>query len=93
MRCGCPNCGEFMVHEESGAYLGCVCPACLYRCSACLGTNSMITREEVERLKKGEPNPRVDAIDDDLQQISEDEEVQAAIDELAQPENPDRETD
>ena len=93
MRCGCPNCGQFMVHEESGAHLCCVCPACLYRCRACLGTDSLISREEVERLKMGEPNPRTDVIEADLSQISEDEEEQAAIDELAVPENPDAETD
>ncbi len=93
MRCGCPVCGQFMVHEESGEHLGCVCPACLYRCSACLGTNSMISREEVERLKKGEPNPRVNVIETDLQQVSEDEEEQSAIDELATPENPDAHAD
>lgn len=92
MRCGCPKCGQFMVHEESGEHLGCVCPSCLYRCDACLGTNSMISKEEVERLKKGEPNPRVDAIQDDLQKVDDQEEMEA-LDELECPENPDRTID
>ena len=41
MRCGCPDCGTWMVHSE-GPGLGCVCPACGARCTACLGTNTVI---------------------------------------------------
>ncbi len=34
MRCGCSQCGTFMVNADSE----CVCPACLSRCSDCLGS-------------------------------------------------------
>ena len=50
MRCGCPNCGTWMVHSE-GIRMGCVCPACGVRCTDCLGTNTLISREELRRLK------------------------------------------
>ena len=53
MRCGCPECGAFMVHEESGEHVGCVCPDCLYRCTACLGTDSVLTRDDIDRLRSG----------------------------------------
>ena len=82
MRCGCPRCGEFMVHEESGEHLGCVCPDCLYRCTACLGTDSVITKEEIERMKKGEILPGMLGLDEE-----EDPREEA---EIAPPENPDR---
>ena len=82
MRCGCPRCGEFMVHEESGEHLGCVCPDCLYRCTACLGTDSVITKEEIERMKKGEILPGMLGLDEE-----EDPGEEA---ESAPPENPDR---
>ena len=51
MRCGCPHCQAYMIQSESGG-TACVCPACGYRCNACLGTNSIVTREQLERLKK-----------------------------------------
>ena len=89
MRCGCPNCGEFMVHEESGRFVGCVCPACLYRCTACLGTNSMITKEEIEQLKSGGLNPRVTELEADFDVQLDTEEDDAPH--CAQPaENPDQ---
>lgn len=66
MRCGCPHCGAFMVHEENGSHVGCVCPDCLYRCTACLGTNTVLSLEEVLRLKRGESTPRLRAIEEDL---------------------------
>lgn len=49
MRCGCPECGAYLVHAED-LTLGCVCPECGYRCTACLGTKSVISREELKRL-------------------------------------------
>ena len=52
MRCGCPACGAFLAHSE-GSVPSCVCPDCGYRCTACLGTNSMLTREDVLRMKQG----------------------------------------
>ena len=51
MRCGCPECGTYMIQSE-GSQLGCVCPNCLYRCKACLGTNSVISREDMLAMKK-----------------------------------------
>lgn len=49
MRCGCPQCGAYMIQAES-LNLGCVCPECLYRCRACMGTNSVVSREDLHRL-------------------------------------------
>ena len=49
MRCSCPNCGEFMEHAETSA--SCVCPNCLARCTACLGTDSVISREAFLRMR------------------------------------------
>lgn len=51
MRCGCPECGSYMVHAE-GLRTGCVCASCGYRCGACLGTNTVISREEIKSLKE-----------------------------------------
>lgn len=50
MRCGCPQCDAFMVQEEE-SQSACVCPFCGYRCNACLGTGTAITREELSRLR------------------------------------------
>ena len=43
-------CGAYMVHSESIS-LGCVCPECLNRCKDCLGTNTLISKEELQKLK------------------------------------------
>ena len=51
MRCSCQICDTYMVHAESSE-LGCVCPECGYRCKACLGTDSVISRESLRRLKE-----------------------------------------
>ncbi len=48
MRCGCPNCGAFMVQAEEAV---CVCPDCGYRCDACLGTGTALSREELLSLR------------------------------------------
>ena len=50
MRCSCPECDTYMVHSES-LHLGCVCPACGARCTACLGTNTVISRETLRQMK------------------------------------------
>lgn len=50
MRCGCPECGAFMIHSESSN--DCVCPDCLYRCHACQGTGTAISREEALHLRE-----------------------------------------
>jgi len=49
MRCGCPQCGTYMIQAESLEF-GCVCPECLYRCRACMGTNTVVSRENLGKL-------------------------------------------
>lgn len=49
MRCGCPQCGTYMIQSE-GIDFGCVCPECLYRCRACMGTNTVVSRENLRSL-------------------------------------------
>ena len=49
MRCACPNCGTYMVHSES-TELGCVCPQCGSRCKMCLGTNTVVSRENLKEI-------------------------------------------
>ena len=48
MRCGCAECGAFMVHSEEAAV--CVCPECGHRCGACLGTNTVVSRDKLREL-------------------------------------------
>ena len=50
MRCGCANCDSFMVNDD-GRRMGCVCPECGYRCDACLGTNTVISRDALESFR------------------------------------------
>ncbi len=50
MRCGCPHCGTFMIQEEESGE-ACVCPVCGYRCNACLGTGTVVSREELQKLR------------------------------------------
>jgi len=50
VRCSCGNCGTYMVHAES-FQLGCVCPECGARCKACLGTDTVVSRESLRRMK------------------------------------------
>lgn len=38
-----------MIQSES-LRLACVCPACLYRCNACMGTDTVIPREALKDL-------------------------------------------
>ena len=38
-----------MIQSES-LDLGCVCPDCLYRCKACMGTNTVVSREDLKSL-------------------------------------------
>jgi len=47
MRCGCPQCGTYMIQSE-GIDFG--CPECLYRCRACMGTNTVVSREDLRNL-------------------------------------------
>jgi len=48
VRCGCPVCGTWMVHAEEERR--CICPACGEGCDACLGTNSVMTKEAIRRI-------------------------------------------
>lgn len=53
MRCGCPNCGTFMIHSERDN--ACVCPDCLYRCYACQGTGTALSHEQVLAMRGAVP--------------------------------------
>ena len=57
MRCGCPECEAFMIHADEGRS-ACVCPECGYRCTACLGTNSVVTKDKLKTLQN---DPRFQA--------------------------------
>ena len=48
MRCGCPVCKSYMVQSE-GDRIACVCPDCSYRCNACMGTNTLLSRQELQK--------------------------------------------
>ena len=65
MRCGCPQCGTYMIQSE-GIDFGCVCPECLYRCRACMGTNTVVSRENLRSLafrRNGERPPEAGGFD------------------------------
>ena len=49
MRCSCHRCDTYMVHSE-GLELGCVCPECGYLCKACLGTDSVVSRDKLKGI-------------------------------------------
>ena len=49
MRCSCHDCGTYM-NQSEGLELGCVCPECGYRCKACLGTDSVVSRDRLKAL-------------------------------------------
>ena len=51
MRCECAVCGTYMVHAED-LKMGCICPNCQARCTACLGTNSVLSREQISHLEE-----------------------------------------
>ncbi len=36
--------------QSEGTNFGCVCPECLYRCRACMGTNTVVSRENLHNL-------------------------------------------
>jgi len=56
MRCSCKVCGAYMIQAESSR-LGCVCPDCGYRCDDCLGTDTVVSRDQLSRLAA---DPRFD---------------------------------
>jgi len=51
MRCSCHVCDTYMTQSE-GLELGCVCPQCGLRCRDCLGTDTIISKEDMTKLKK-----------------------------------------
>ena len=61
MRCHCPHCAEetWMVHSERDN--ACVCPECLYRCYACQGTGTALSREQVQSLRENDAPLRFSA--------------------------------
>ena len=74
MRCTCKVCSRevWMVQAESAA-LGCVCPECGYRCSDCLGTDTVVSRDRLsvlaqdprffpERLAEAFSSPEEDSV-------------------------------
>jgi hypothetical protein len=51
MRCGCTQCGEYMVQNEKGLSSGCYCPACGAVCTACMGSKDKpLSVEELHKL-------------------------------------------
>ena len=51
MRCSCKVCGpEIWMVQADRDRLGCVCTVCGYRCSDCLGTDTVVPREALGRL-------------------------------------------
>ena len=52
MRCSCPHCETetWMIHSERDN--ACVCPECLYRCYACQGTGTALTRGQILSLRQ-----------------------------------------
>ena len=52
MRCSCPHCEieTWMIHSERDN--ACVCPQCLYRCYACQGTGTALTREQILSMRE-----------------------------------------
>ena len=49
MRCSCRECGTYMIQAESER-LGCVCPECGNRCRDCLGTDTVVPRDQLAKL-------------------------------------------
>ncbi len=73
MRCSCKECGIYMVQADA-PHLGCVCPECFYRCTDCLGTNTVVSREGLKSLAF---DPRFQP-DNIIANFTEDEEKPAA---------------
>ena len=44
MRCGCPECGAYMVQQEKGTQSVCVCPNCFFTCDACMGRGVLMQK-------------------------------------------------
>lgn len=57
MRCSCMKCGVYMIQSDD-SHLGCVCPECGNRCVACLGTNTVMSRETILSIRN---NPTIES--------------------------------
>ena len=69
MRCGCPDCGEYMIQTEGGE-VRCQCPHCSQTCSACMGAGRVFSREDIASLREGRlPSPIIsmDSVNDNLE--------------------------
>ncbi len=71
MRCSCKSCGTWMVQAESDL-LGCVCTACGYRCRDCLGTDTVVSPENLRALAF-DPRFAPDAIAANFEDAEEDD--------------------
>lgn len=60
MRCGCPVCDTYMVQSERGLSSGCVCPACLAACRACMGGEARVLTPEALRARQQEREQSAD---------------------------------
>jgi len=49
MQCACPQCAILMGHRIQGLDSECVCPECGFICKACIGTNSVLSPEEIRK--------------------------------------------
>ena len=56
MRCSCRNCTTYMI-QANDLTLGCVCPQCGERCTACLGTNTVLSPGQIRDLYANAPAP------------------------------------
>lgn len=52
MQCACPQCGILMGHSIQGLESSCVCAECHFICRACLGTNSIMSSQELRQYVK-----------------------------------------
>lgn len=70
MRCGCHSCGAFMIQAEDGSV--CVCPDCGSRCTACLGTNTVVGRDALQKLQS-DPRFSVERLSGLFEEITEED--------------------
>lgn len=49
MQCACPQCGILLGHRIQGLESACCCPECGFVCRACLGTNSILSVNEIKQ--------------------------------------------
>ena len=49
MRCSCRRFGTYMIQAE-GRNFGCVCPECMNRCRDCMGTNTVLSPDQLHAV-------------------------------------------